>query len=268
MKPAIPVLFLLITQCPLLLAQQAAHPQSQPGTAQTPTAPQTEKIEAAPSAPSATRTGPAMEGFMEPAQVKELLHRVWLAEFRINDLLTEVHPERWKLGDVARRSFQQTFDTLRSQMHSLEEWRGQLEAHPDSIYLEYMTHAAIDALLPRLDAVTRMISQRENASLGAQFSQAGNQLFDLEQAVQPYLTYLLRNQDQLLLANQTNLASCQHELSFAMSSHPQPVTPMKNVRPNFKGLRKPRPSRAAGSQPRPAAKSSAAPPAGPASKRP
>ncbi len=34
--------------------------------------------------------------------MKELSHKLWLAEFRINDLLTEVHPERWKLSEVAR----------------------------------------------------------------------------------------------------------------------------------------------------------------------
>jgi len=80
--------------------------------------------------------------------------------------------------------------------------------------------------------------QHENASLGAQFSQAGNQLFDLQQSLQPYLTFLLRNQDQILLATQTNLAACQNELGYAMRTRVEPAKPMKNVNPEFKGKRR------------------------------
>lgn len=223
-------------------AQQPAQTSAQPKPDQSL---QTETVQSSQPAPAAE---PMDKGFMEPAQVKEILHRVWLAEYRLNDLLTQVQPDRWKLGDSARSSFQQTFETLRSELKALEEWRTQVDGRPDSMYLGYMMHASIDALLPRLDAVTRMISTHENTSLGAQFSQAGNQLFDLQQALQPYLVYLLRNQDQLLRAAQGNLAACQNELSYAMRSHPQHVTPMKNIRPDFKGRRKPKPKPAEPSQ--------------------
>jgi hypothetical protein len=105
------------------------------------------------------------------------------------------------------------------------------------MYLAYMTHASIDAILPRLDGVARIITQRENSSLGAQFSQAGNQLFDLQQTLQPYLISLLRNQDQILLAAQTNLATCQNELGAAMRGRSEPAKLMKNIVPDFKGRR-------------------------------
>ena len=242
MRSAIVALLFLTLFCPGMMAQEPAPTKNQPPSAEQPAPPETEKIEMAPAAPSPA--GPGAEGFMEPAQVKEILHRVWQAEYRLNDLLTEVHPERWKLADPARDSLQQTLDALRSQLQALEGWRGQLDVRPDSMYLGYMTHASIDAVLPRLDAVTRSVSQHVNTSLGAQFSQVGNQLFDLQQALQPYLVYLLRNQDQLLLASQTNLASCQNELSYAMRGHTQPAIPMKNVRPDFKGRRKPKPAEA------------------------
>lgn len=236
------VLFVLLVISLRAAAQQPANApaQSKPGPAL-----ETETVETSRPAPATPAAAQAGEGLMEPAQVRELLHKVWLAEYRLNDLFTEVHPERWKLADPARSSFQQTFETLRSQLEALEEWRGQLDARPDSMYLGYMTYATIDALLPRLDGVTRMISQRENASLGAQFSQAGNQLFDLQQTLQPYLMYLLRSQDQLLRASQTNLAACQNQLSFAMRGRGQPVRPMKNIRPDFKGRRPPKPAEAA-----------------------
>jgi hypothetical protein len=230
------VLFVLLGISPRAGAQQPAKVPAR--TTPDQTLP-TETVQTSQPAPAAS---PASEGFMEPAQVEEILHKVWLAEYRLNDLLTQVQPEHWKLDDSARRSFQQTFETLRSELKALEEWRSQLDVRPDSMYLGYMMHASIDALLPRLDALTRMISTHENTSLGAQFSQAGNRLFDLQQAVQPYLLYLLRNQDQLLRAAQGNLASCQNELSYAMRGRTEHVTPMKNIRPDFKGRRKPKPA--------------------------
>lgn len=195
------------------------------------------------------------------AQVKELSHKIWLAEYRINDLLTEVHPERWKLAEVARNSFTQTLATLREQLTAMESWRGQLDDRPDSIYLGYRTYAAINAILPRLDAVTRSITQRENASLGAQFSQAGNQLFDLQQTLQPYLAYLLHNQDEVVLATQNNLAACQNQLSFAMRGKTAPAKPMTNILPEFKGSRRKRNAAASNQSTAPGKASSPAPPA-------
>ncbi len=208
------------------------------------------------SLPPSAQMAPAGEGFMEPQQVKELLKRVYLAEFRINDLLTQVRPENWKMPEGARNSLADTFGALRRQMDALGEWRVQLEARPDSMYLGYMTHASIDAILPRLDAVTRIITQRENSSLGAQFSQSGNQLFDLQQALQPYLVYLLRNQDQTLYAAQTGLAGCEHRLGAALREQQGPAKVLKNIVPDFKGGRVRKPAAATGSAP-----TSSAPPA-------
>ena len=197
--------------------------------------PETETVDVArPGQASAPAT---TEAATTAAQLKELSHKLWLAEFRINDLLTEVHPERWKLSEVASGSFNQTLAALREQLKALDAWRVQLEARPDSIYLGFTTYAAINAALPRLEAVTRSITQRENTSLGAQFSQAGNQLFDLQQALQPHLAALLHNQDEVLLANENNLAACQNQLSFAMRGKTMPAKPMKNVLPEFRGRR-------------------------------
>jgi hypothetical protein len=197
--------------------------------------PQTETIETIQSGPAKPQTAPGDEGYLEPAQVKELLRKVWLAEYRINDLLTEVHPERWKLSRAARDSFRQTLETLRAEMTALEGWRSQFNDRPDNAYLAYTTHAAMGAVLPRLDGVARSVTQHENASLGAQFSQAGNQLFDLQQALSVHLGALLRNQDQILQATQNNLAACQNELGYAVRGRTAPATPMKNVLPDFRG---------------------------------
>jgi hypothetical protein len=196
--------------------------------------PEVQKI-APPSPPSPPATSAA--GFVEPPQLKILLHKIWLAEYRINDLLTQVRPERWKILEVGRNSFNQTLENLRKGLAAQEDWRAQFEKRPESMYLGYETYIAIGAVLPRLEAVAHSVSQYENPSFGVQYSQAGNQLFDLQQALQPFLEFLLRAQDQLLLGSQSNLASCQNELGFAMHARAESAKPMKNILPLFKGRR-------------------------------
>ena len=60
-------------------------------------------------------------------------------------------------------------------------------------------------------------------------------VFDLQQMIEPHLAYLLKNQDNVLLIAQTNLASCQNELNFAEHDKEGRATPMKNIAPVFKG---------------------------------
>ena len=239
------IVLVLSSWCPAGAAQQASSPPAAPV--------ETENVETSQAPPSAVRMPPsaAPEGMMEASQVKELLHRLWLAEYRINDLLTEVHPDRWKISGTARASFGETLDALRQQMSALEGWRGQFEGRPDSMYLGYMTHASIDAILPRLDGVTRLITQRENPSLGAQFSQAGNQLFDVQQGLQPYLASLLRSQDQMFNATQTNLAACENRLGAALRGQSEPAKIIKNIVPDFKGRRVRKPDATPAASPAP-----------------
>jgi len=174
---------------------------------------------------------------MEPVQVKALAQKIWTAEYRITDLLTQVHPEKWKVSNITRNSFNQTLENLHKALEGLEEWRAQFEKRPDSMYFGFQTYAAMNAALPRLDGVARAASQFENPSLRAQYSQAGNQLFDLQQALQPYLAYLLRNQDPILYAAQTNLAGCQNELGNALRGQGGPAKPLKNTFVEFHGRR-------------------------------
>jgi len=220
------------------LAQQRVKdrtPPQQATGAQTESVPETEVI---PPPQSAQPPQPVnAPGFMEPAQVKALAHQIWIAEFRVNDLLTQLHPEKWKVSNITRNSFNQTLENLHRALQGLEEWRAQFEKRPDSTYFGFQTYAAINAALPRLDGVARAASQFENPSLGAQYSQASNHLFDLQQALQPYIAYLLRNPDQLLYVAQTNLAGCQNELGNALRGQSGPATPLKNTFVEFHGRR-------------------------------
>lgn len=93
-------------------------------------------------------------------------------------------------------------------------------------------------MLPRLDGMVKSVSKYENPSFGAQYSQSANQLFDLQQALEPHLAYLLKNQDDAMLVVQSNMASCQNELNYALHNKNGRAIPMKNIPPDFKGRKR------------------------------
>jgi hypothetical protein len=184
-------------------------------------------------------------GFMDAQQVKDLLDQSRFAEYRINDLLTDVHPERWKISDTARGSFNQTVETMRSQLQALQGWRTEFAARPESMYAGFETYATIGVVLPRLEGVARTISQADNPSFGAQFYEAADRLFDLQQKLGPYVGFLLQNQDAIAEALENNLAGCQTDLGHAMRG--------QSERPKW--IRNSAPVRARRTRSRPAAKS-------------
>jgi len=229
-------LFLAVGVC-AGLAQQPVKDQTPPtqaAGAQAGSLPETETI----PSPQAAHQPANAPGFMEPAQVKVLVGKIWVTEFRVQDLLKTLQPTKWKTTNVIRNSFNQTLDNLNKSLQGLEEWRAEFEKRPDSIYFGFQTYAAINAALPRLDGVARAVSQFENPSLGAQYSQAGNQFFDLQQALEPYIAYLLRNPDQLLYVAQTNLAGCQNELGNVLRGQGGRAKPMKNTFVEFHARRR------------------------------
>jgi len=245
------VFILLFAVFPLSLAGQSRKPQLPPH----PNAPasqevETEKVTAPKEAPPSVSAQVTLPGHMEPEQVKALAHRIWLAQFRLTDLLTQVHPEKWKLTPSMLESFNESMDSLHKALDAEEGWRSQLEKRPDSLYLGFMTYVAISAVLPRVDGLAHSVSHYENGSFGAQYNQTGNQLFDLQQTLEPHLASLLKTQDNALLVVQNNLASCQNQLGFAEHGMQGHATPIPNVAPAFKGHgRAAHPPVAAGSQP-------------------
>lgn len=191
--------------------------------------PETEKVDPPPAGP--TRPATLSEtGSMGTTEVRALLKSLISLEFRINDLLTDVHPERWKLSGATLDSFNQTLKTLRVQMTALEDWRAQFDQRTDSMYLGFETYAALDAVLPRLNGVAQSLSEHESPGYAAQLSRAGDQLFDLQQTIGTYVGSLLQNQDQLLRALENNVGACQQNLSAAMRGRRPPAKRMKNTR--------------------------------------
>ncbi len=213
-------------------AGQSSPPATQNPTTTTPsTDVETQKIEAPPGSqtPPATLTNDM--GSLHDTEVKALLTKVRFSEYRINDLLTDVRPERWKLPDTTLESFHQTLKALRAQVAALEEWRAQFEQRTDSLYLGFQTYAAINSALPRLNGVAKSVAEHETAGYAAQFSKAGDQLFDLQQTIGSYVGSLLQNRDQLIVNYEHNMATCQQDLSAAMRGKGSRATPMRNAQP-------------------------------------
>ena len=234
------LLALFVVVCPLALLGQSSQKPALPPHSSAPVSDQieTERIGPSGQSPVVPAAQQGKTGYLEPTQLKVLTHRIWLAQYRLNDLISQVHPETWKMDPGARQSFGQSLDSLRKSIAAEEDWRSQLDGRPDSLYLGFQMYMAISAVLPRIDGLARSISKYENASFGGQFSQAGNQLFDLQQVIEPHLAYLLKNQDNAIVIVQTNLASCQNELSFAEHDKEGRAIPMKNIVPEFKGRRR------------------------------
>jgi len=258
MKRLLPAL--AAAACPLALWAQSSKTTPPPPHPDLPASMPVETEKVLPPGQTPGGTVPAEgSGSLEPAEVKALMHKVRLAEYRVDDLLTQVHPERWKMTAGGRQSFMVGLEALRKTLATQEDWRAQFEARPASLYLGFQTYVAIGAVLPRLQGVADAVSSHVSPGFGAQYSQAANQLFDLQQTLVPHLEYLLKSQDGVIQAIQGNLASCQNELNSAERDKAGHATPMKNIPPEFdRRGRSPHAAAAANSAKKNAAKKGAA----------
>ncbi len=170
-------------------------------------------------------------GFMDSPDVLALLNQVRLAEFHVNDLLADVHPERWKVPEAMRASVGNSVADLRSQMNAMQAWRAELGKRPTSAYLAFETYQGLSALPPRLDALARLVSENKSPSFGAEYAAAGNRFLDAAETLGLYIGYLLRNQDQIVVVMEGNLSTCQRELGEAMHGRGPKATPIPNARP-------------------------------------
>ena len=198
---------------------------------------ETEKVKI----PDSLQTPPVIfasqPGYMTPAQSREMLNKLWQAESRVKDLLTQVHLERWKISDASRAAVQRDLDMLSRNLAALEESRQQFAGRVDSEYLGFETYASISQVLPPLSTLAQAASRYQDFALAGEFNQAWNDMLTMQQALKPYLSFLLRNHDQTFLIMESNLASCQNQFASRRESEEHAV-PMKNIPPVFKGRRR------------------------------
>jgi hypothetical protein len=127
---------------------------------------------------------------LAPAQLRDLLQKINVAAFRFTDLVGILQPDKWKMEDTARQSFNQTLETVRGELKTLDESRKQLLEKPENLDLAGKTDASITALLPNMEAVAAAVTQYDGAVQGTQYKQAGDQLRELQKSLQPYVLYL------------------------------------------------------------------------------
>ena len=206
-----------------------AAPQNQP--ANQPAAPQTEQVTAPQAAPPPS-TSTALAGSITPEQVKTLMQQVYVATFRLGDLMTLVHPERWKVPEPVRDSFKQDLATLRKHLEALEASRSQFADQPDSPYLGYEVYVAIPPVVSSLGRIAQNVAQFENPGLASQVGQPGKWLRDAGQTLQSYLDTMLSRDQQVVRSYQNDLVACQNTLNYAMRNQAaQPMQPIKFARP-------------------------------------
>ena len=178
-------------------------------------------------------------GYMEPAQTHALLTKLWQAEARVKDLTTQIHPEKLNLPAAALAGFNGNLDMLRRNLAALEKSRELFDGRVDSEYLGFETYAGISEVLPPIERLTATVSRYNNLTLEGEFNQAWNDLLTMRQSLKPYLSFLLRNHDQIFVTVETNLAGCQNELGYKKYNANGSAKSMRNVLPDFKGRRRP-----------------------------
>ena len=99
------------------------------------------------------------------------------------------------------------------------------------------TYASVSQVLPPLSTLAETASRYQDFALAGEFNQAWNDMLTMQQALKPYLSFLLRNHDQTFLIMESNLAGCQNQFTSRRESEERAV-PMKNIPPVFKGRRR------------------------------
>ena len=227
----------LLTPC-ALVAQSSAPEARKPTTGSAPSGElQTERIKVSQEMQAPPRSMANQAGYMEPAQTHQLLAKLWQAEARVNDLATQIHPEKLNMPAAELAGFNSNLDALRSSLASLEQSRQKFDMRVDSEYLGFETYAGISDVLPPLERLAVLLSRHNSPSLEGEFNQAWNDMLTLRQALRPYLSFLLRNHDEIFATMETNLAGCQNELGYKNYKANGSPRYMRNVLPHFRGGR-------------------------------
>ncbi len=216
-------------------AQSNVPAQNSGASSQTRQAPviQTEKVLVPETMQAPPPSMASQPGFMQPAQIKQLLVKIWQSEERIRDLTGQVHPESVKMPPVVASNLERNLAAVKKGLDSLEGARARFASRPDSEYFGFETYSGMTLVLPRLSEVADPVYRYQNENMGSEIRQAWNDLFALEQALAPYITFLTRNHDQIYALTQGNLYNCQDQLNRAVKT--EHATPMRNILPEFKG---------------------------------
>ncbi|MGH9397621.1 MAG: hypothetical protein ACRD18_12310 [Terriglobia bacterium] len=210
-----------------------AHPAGGPGGKGL----ETERINAPPPPAPPVRTLVVAPPPLTVAEVKAILHNVYVSEFRVRDLLGQEHPERWKAPPAERELAAQARTGLLAQLNELEKWREQFNRDPANMYNAFQTYRAVDSVFHPLRVFSRETAKYESANMASDYQRRADDMEAQMNGLIPYIGFILQHADQGLETFQSDLASCQNELSYAMHGTVHTPASMKNIVPVFRGRR-------------------------------
>jgi len=168
-------------------------------------------------------------------QLKTLLYKAYVPAFRLKDLLSQEHPDTWKIPAAERTLYNDSAQALQKRLADLASWRDQLEAHPESLDAAFETYAALGKVSEPAGIVGHMVSQYGDAKNGSEYVEKARQVEEFRDQIEPYVGYLLRRHDEAIGTVERNFDRCETELTSVMRSTTMAAEPMKNVLPVFKG---------------------------------
>jgi hypothetical protein len=204
---------------------------NEPGGAKNAPVIQTEKIQVPESLQTPPATMASQPGYMLPAQATQLLVKIWQTESRVRDLMSQAHPALLEMPQPQAVALGRQMMTIGQNLNTLETARAEFAGRVDSEYLGFKVFAALSNLLPPLSTTGDMVYRYGSPQLGSMFKQAWNDMFTLQEALQPYVAFLARNHDQIYALMQGNLYACQNQLNAAMRTHPRPTRLIRNIVP-------------------------------------
>lgn len=201
---------------------------------------ETERVNVAPMAPPVS-TLAVEPPPLTPGQVKSILYKVYISEFRIRDLLSQEKPDQWNGASPAERAMAvQARAALASKLDELEKWRALFSDHPGSMYDAFQTYRSVNELFHPLRVFGREAGQYENQNMADDYARRETDMEAQLNGLIPYISFILQHQDRNLEMFQTDLAGCQTQLGYAMHSQVHTSQPMKNIVPVFQGRRRSR----------------------------
>ncbi|HLI34316.1 MAG TPA: hypothetical protein VKW70_04660 [Terriglobia bacterium] len=198
---------------------------------------ETERITAPQALPAPLSSMAAVTPPLTHAQVKAILYKLYISEFRIQDLLNQERPEQWKASKSDRILLSQSQKTMLAELRQLEKWRALFSEYPDNVYYAFQTYLSVLKLFHPLWLFSGQVSQYESANLGSDYRRRANDLEANLNDLLPYVSFILKNEAETTQMFQADLASCQNQLGYAMHGAIRSATPIRNVVPAFQGRR-------------------------------
>ncbi|HWT78632.1 MAG TPA: hypothetical protein VN648_07495, partial [Candidatus Methylomirabilis sp.] len=103
---------------------------------------QTEVIRAGTARPPVATLAGAAPPPLQPDEIRQLLHKMYVSCFRIRDLLGQEQPAKWTAPDSDRQGFEETQKELLAKLDAFEKARHSLDSSPQNAGLAFQVYRA------------------------------------------------------------------------------------------------------------------------------